>query len=157
MRLHLRANKMKLQEDSTLAFKKKLVPMTSILGFDYGLKRIGVAVSDMGGMIATSLATIGGFDELDKIMKERVISGFVVGLPRQMDGSEGEQAAITRKWAEKLSERYNLPVLFWDERLSSRAVSHVLTGTRKKQKAAIDKSAAAYILQGALDRLALLS
>ena len=96
-------------------------------------------------------------DELDKIMKERTVSGFVVGLPRQMNGQEGSQAELTRKWVSKLEKRYGLPVLFWDERWSSSAVSRVFVEqmdlSRNRQKALMDKTAAAYILQGALDLL----
>lgn len=148
---------MEIQDLLPETFKKKLTPMTNILGIDYGVKRIGVAVSDMGWMIATPLKIISSFDELDKIMKERTVSGFVVGLPRQMNGQEGTQAELTRKWALKLEKRYGLPILFWDERWSSSAVSRVFVEqmdlSRNRQKALMDKTAAAYILQGALDLL----
>lgn len=148
---------MEIQDFSPETFKKKLIPFTNLLGIDYGVKRIGVAVSDMGWMIATPLKIISSFDELDKIMKERTVSGFVVGLPRQMNGQEGSQAELTRKWVQKLEKRYGLPVLFWDERWSSSAVSRVFVEqmdlSRSRQKALMDKTAAAYILQGALDLL----
>ena len=148
---------MEIQDLSPETFKKKLPETTSVLGIDYGIKRIGVAISDMGWMIATPLKTISGWDELDKIMKERQVGGFVIGLPRQMNGREGSQAELTRKWAQKLEKRYGLPLLFWDERLSSKAISRVFVEqmdlSRNRQKALMDKTAAAFILQGALDYL----
>ena len=138
-------------------FKQQIKPMTQIIGIDYGTKRIGVAVSDLMQLSATPVAIISSFAELDKIMADRTISGFVVGLPKQMNGSEGGQAVLTRAWVDKLQERYNLPVLMWDERLSSSAVSRMFIEqadiSRKKQKESLDKAAAAFILQGALDLL----
>lgn len=138
-------------------FKQQIKPMTQIIGIDYGTKRIGVAVSDLMQLSATPVSIISSFAELDKIMVDRAVSGFVVGLPKQMNGSEGGQAALTRAWVNKLQERYNLPVLMWDERLSSSAVSRMFIEqadiSRKKQKESLDKAAAAFILQGALDLL----
>ena len=138
-------------------FKQQIKPMTQIIGIDYGTKRIGVAVSDLMQLSATPVAIVASFAELDKIMADRTVRGFVVGLPRQMNGQEGAQAVLTRAWVEKLKNRYNLPVLMWDERLSSSAVSRMFVEqadiSRKKQKESLDKAAAAYILQGALDLL----
>ena len=138
-------------------FKQQIKPMTQIIGIDYGTKRIGVAVSDLMQLSATPVAIVASFAELDKIMADRTVSGFVVGLPRQMNGQEGAQAVLTRAWVEKLKNRYNLPVLMWDERLSSSAVTRMFVEqadiSRKKQKESLDKAAAAYILQGALDLL----
>ena len=138
-------------------FKRQIKPMTQIIGIDYGVKRIGIAVSDLMQLSATPVAIVSCFAELDKIMSERTVSGFVVGLPRQMNGQEGSQAALTRGWVEKLQDRYHLPVLLWDERLSSSAVTRMFVSeadiSRKKQKESLDKAAAAYILQGALDLL----
>ena len=148
---------MEIQDLSPETFKKKLSPMTNILGIDYGVKRIGIAISDMGWMIATPLKIISGMEELDKIMRERTVGGFIIGLPRQMNGQEGTQAELTRKWAQKIEKRYELPLLFWDERLSSKAVFRVFVEqmdlSRNRQKTLMDKTAAAFILQGALDYL----
>ena len=139
-------------------FKAQLKPLTQVIGIDYGTKRIGIAVSDLMRVAATPVAIINSFAELDKILSDRTVGGFVVGLPKQMNGQEGAQAALTREWAQKLQARYHLPVLFWDERLSSSAVTRVFVEqadiSRKKQKESLDKAAAAYILQGALDLLA---
>ncbi len=138
-------------------FKKQIKPMTQLIGIDYGTKRIGIAVSDLMQLSATPVAIISSFAELDKIISDRTVSGFVVGLPKQMNGQEGNQATLTRTWVEKLQERYNLPVLMWDERLSSSAVTRMFVEqadiSRKKQKESLDKAAAAFILQGALDLL----
>ena len=138
-------------------FKKHIQPMTQLVGIDYGTKRIGVAVSDLMQMTATPLKIVASMEELKVILAERKIGGFVIGLPRQMNGEEGEQAKITRAWAQKLFEQYSLPILFWDERFSSAAVSRVFIEqadlSRKRQKEVLDKVAAAYILQGALDLL----
>ena len=143
--------------ETPIDFKKHIQPMTQLVGIDYGTKRIGVAVSDLMQMIATPLKIVSSMDELEKLLSDRTIGGFVVGLPRQMNGEEGEQAKVTRAWAQKLCEKYSLPILFWDERLSSAAVSRVFIEqadlSRKRQKQVMDKVAAAYILQGALDLL----
>ncbi len=140
-----------------IEFKKAIKPMTNLVGIDYGVKRIGVAVSDLMQMTATPIKIVASIDEMKKALGERQIGGFVIGLPRQMNGEEGEQAKITRAWAQKLYERYELPILFWDERFSSAAVSRIFVEqadlSRKRQKEVLDKVAAAYILQGALDLL----
>ena len=129
-------------------FKAQLKPMTQIIGIDYGVKRIGVAVSDLMRMTATPLKIVANMAELQKLIAEREVGGFVIGLPRLMNGQEGEQ----------LKERIDLPVLFWDERLSSKAVTRIFVEqvdlSRKRQKEITDKVAAAYILQNALDLLA---
>ena len=142
---------------SPIEFKKSLPAQRAVLGIDYGTKRIGVAISDLLLMTATPLKIVEGKEELDKIIQEREIGGFVIGLPKLMNGKEGAQAELTRKWAQKMQEKYNLPVLFWDERLSSSAVSRILIEgadvSRKRQKEVLDKIAASYILQGALDLL----
>ena len=143
--------------ETPIDFKKQISPMTQLVGIDYGTKRIGVAISDLMQMTATPLKIVSSIDELEKLLSDRTIGGFVVGLPRQMNGEEGEQAKVTRAWAQKLYEKYSLPILFWDERLSSAAVSRIFIEqadlSRKRQKEVMDKVAAAYILQGALDLL----
>ncbi|MBE6449161.1 MAG: Holliday junction resolvase RuvX [Alphaproteobacteria bacterium] len=141
-------------------FKKQLKPMTQLVGIDYGIKRIGVAVSDLMWMSATPLGIVHSMKELEILLSDRQISGFIVGLPKQMNGLEGSQAKLTREWAEILSQKTQKPVLFWDERFSSSVASYVLTQeadlSRKRQKEVLDKVAAAYILQGALDLLSAL-
>ena len=144
-------------------FKKNLPAYKALLGFDYGAKRIGIAVSDLMRGIATSYKILyrssweKDLAEIRKITAEKEICGFVFGLPLQMNGEEGEIAKEVRAFAEKLTTEIPLPVLFWDERLSSSAVERFLIDeidlSRAKRKKVLDSSAAAYILQGALDAL----
>lgn len=138
-----------------------------LLGLDHGSVAIGVAVSDPGLSVASPLTTITRkkFSEdaaaLVKIIVERNIGGIIVGLPKNMDGTEGASAQSARAFIRNLIERGHmpdpiLPIAFWDERLSSAAVERFLVEddmTRKRRDSVIDKAAAAYILQGALDRL----
>lgn len=138
-----------------------------LLGLDPGSVAIGVAVSDPGHVVASPLTTITRKKFMDDaaalvtIIQERNIGGLIVGLPKNMDGSEGASAQSARAFVRNLLERGNLsapnlPVAFWDERLSSAAVERFMIDndmTRKRRDATIDKAAAAYILQGALDRL----
>ena len=146
--------------ESPIDFKKQLTPMTQLVGIDYGIKRIGVAVSDLMWMTATPLGIVHSMRELDVLLSERQISGFVIGLPKQMNGEEGAQAKLTREWADILAQRTGKSVLFWDERFSSSAASYILAQeanlSRKRQKEVLDKVAATYILQGALDLLSAL-
>lgn len=144
-------------------FKTALPNYKAIIGFDYGEKRLGVAVSDLLRTIATSHCIIHrqndekDFAAIKKIIAEKEIGGMVFGLPLQMDGTEGEIATKVRNFAHKLSQETNLPYAFWDERLSSRAVETFLIKevdmSRKKRKEILDASAASYILQGFLDAL----
>jgi len=144
-------------------FKSNLKPYGALIGFDFGTKRLGVAVSDMTRMIASSYRIIErksfqkDIEEIKKIVREKEVCGFVYGLPKQMDGIEGETAELTRKFALKVAEEIDLPYMFWDERLSSKAVESFLIKevdlSRKKRQKVLDASAAAYILQGALDAL----
>ena len=144
-------------------FNKNLPDYKALLGFDYGSKRLGVAVSDLMRSIATSYKIIyrssweKDLAEIQKIVAEKEICGFVFGLPLQMNGQEGDIAKEVRAFAEKLQQEIPLPVLFWDERLSSSAVERFLIDeidlSRAKRKKVLDSSAAAYILQGALDAL----
>jgi len=138
-----------------------------LLGLDYGSKVIGVAVSDPGLSVASPLTSIirrkFSVDAavLAAIIEERNIGGLVVGLPRNMDGSEGATAQAARAFVRNLSRHKNvqppdISVVFWDERLSTAAVERFLISgdmSRKRREAVIDKMAAAYILQGALDAL----
>lgn len=144
-------------------FASQLPHYKALLGFDYGSKRLGVAVSDLMRSIATSYKIIyrssweKDLAEIKKIVNEKEIGGFVFGLPLQMNGEEGDIAKEVRAFANKLTTEIPLPVLFWDERLSSSAVEKFLINdvdlSRAKRKKILDSSAAAYILQGALDAL----
>jgi len=145
-------------------FKDNLPKFGALLGFDFGEKRLGVAVSDVGRMIATSYKIVErksfekDINEIQKIIREKEICAMVYGLPKQMNGIEGQTAEMVRRFALKVFERTGLPYTFWDERLSSKAVESFLISevdmSRAKRKKVLDASAAAYILQGALDAMA---
>jgi putative pre-16S rRNA nuclease len=135
----------------------------ALIGLDLGTKTIGVAASDPDRRLAMPVETISrkrfGDDakNLFKLAAERHAVGFVLGLPINMDGSEGPRAQATRAFARNLAKLTELPIALWDERLSTAAVERALIEadvSRSKRKAVIDQHAAAYILQGALDRLA---
>ena len=140
---------------------------TCLLGLDYGSKVIGVAVSDPGFSVASPLTSIvrtkfsADAAALAVIIKERNIGGIIVGLPKNMDGSESKTAQAARAFMRNLSQKGvmpdpDIPVLFWDERLSTAAVERFLLEddmSRKRRDAVVDKMAAAYILQGALDAI----
>jgi putative Holliday junction resolvase len=144
--------------------KDKLARGQALLGLDLGTKTIGVAISDIGLMIASPLTTLArskfsqDYTALEKIMAERQIGGLVIGLPIEMDGREGPRAQSARSFAEEVLKRRDLAVTFWDERLSTAAVERMLTDeadlSRKRRAELVDKAAAAYILQGMLDSLA---
>src|SRR5271154_3325666 len=135
----------------------------ALIGLDLGSKTIGVAVSDPDRRLATPVETIFrkrftlDAEHLFKLSGERRAVGFVLGLPVNMDGTEGPRAQATRAFARNLAKLTELPIALWDERLSTAAVERALIEadvSRAKRKAVIDQHAAAYILQGALDRLA---
>lgn len=144
-------------------FKNSLKDYQALLGFDYGSKRLGIAVSDLMRGIATSYKILyrstweKDVAEIKRIITEKEIGGLVYGLPLQMDGAEGEIAKEVRAFAAKMAQEIDLPYMFWDERLSSSAVERFLIDevdmSRAKRKKVLDASAAAYILQGALDAL----
>lgn len=134
----------------------------AIAGLDLGTKTIGVAVSDGLRSVASPLTVIRrqkftlDAAELLRIAAERGLVGLVLGLPRNMDGTEGARAQSTRAFARNLERLTPLPMGFWDERLSTVAAERALLETdasRRKRAEVIDQVAAAYILQGALDRL----
>jgi putative Holliday junction resolvase len=134
-----------------------------LLGLDLGTKTIGMALSDVSRTVATPLDTIRRikFTKDIKILLEHVdehnISAIVIGLPLNLDGSEGPRVQATRAFVRNLGQHTDLPIVFWDERLSTVAVERTLLEadtSRKRRAEVIDKMAAAYILQGALDRLA---
>ncbi|HRK24610.1 MAG TPA: Holliday junction resolvase RuvX [Beijerinckiaceae bacterium] len=134
-----------------------------LLGLDLGSKTIGLALSDVEYRIATALRTLerGKFRDdaaaLARIVDEFGIVALVLGLPLNMDGSSGPRVQATRAFARNLLPLLPLPIVLWDERLSTAAAERVLISadlSRTKRAAVIDATAAAYILQGALDRLA---
>jgi putative Holliday junction resolvase len=138
-------------------------PRGTLLGLDLGSKTIGVASSDPDRKLAAGVTTIArknftaDASRLLALAAERAAVGVVLGLPINMDGSEGPRAQATRAFARNLAKLTDLPIALWDERLSTAAVERELIGadvSRKKRAAVIDQHAAAYILQGALDRLA---
>jgi putative Holliday junction resolvase len=141
-----------------------LPPMTPVMGLDLGEKTIGVAVSDVTRMIASPLELIRktkftpDAERLFALMDGRGAKGIVIGLPVNMDGTEGPRCQSSRAFGRNLLRlREDLAIAFWDERLSSAAVNRMLIDeadvTRARRADLVDKAAAAYILQGALDRL----
>lgn len=139
-----------------------LPPTGKLLGLDLGTKTIGVAVSDGMRYSATPLETIKrtkfteDANRLLQLIAENSIVGLVLGLPLNMDGSEGPRVQSTRAFARNLAQKTPLPIAFWDERLSTSAVTRTLIEAdvrRDKRREVVDKLAASYILQGALERL----
>ncbi|MBT5415115.1 MAG: Holliday junction resolvase RuvX [Rhodospirillaceae bacterium] len=138
-------------------------PGMRLLGLDLGDKTIGLAISDSLLSLASPLETIrrakftADAEAIRRIVEERGIGGFVLGLPVNMDGSEGPRCQSTRQFATNLTERIDLPLALWDERLSTAAIERLLVDeadmSRRKRAGVVDKMAAAYILQGALDAL----
>ena len=145
---------------SQLAEKKK--ESMRLLGVDLGSKTIGLAVSDPSLKIASPITTLkrsklsSNAIEFSNIIKDYQIGGIIVGLPINMDGTEGPRVQATRDWSLDLARILSIPVAFWDERLSTVAVERMMLKadmTRNKRAAKIDQAAAAYILQGALDNI----
>jgi putative Holliday junction resolvase len=143
-----------------------LGPRGALIGLDLGTKTIGVASSDPDRRLAAGVTTIrrkaftADANTLLALAAERSAAGIVLGLPINMDGSEGPRAQSTRAFARNLSKLTTLPIGLWDERLSTAAVERDLIATdmsRARRAEVIDQHAAAYILQGALDRLLRLS
>src|SRR5205809_2491985 len=135
----------------------------ALIGLDLGTKTIGVAASDPDRRLATAVETIArktfsvDADRLLALAAERKAIGFVLGLPINMDGSEGPRAQSTRAFARNLARKTELPIALWDERLSTAAVERALIAAdvnRARRAKVIDQHAAVFILQGALDRLA---
>lgn len=134
----------------------------TLLGLDFGEKTIGVASCDADRRVATPVKTIrrtkftADAAELAALAAERRVVGFVLGLPRNMDGTEGPRAQATRAFARNLSRTLSIPVALWDERLSTAAMERdliALDTSRAKRASKIDEAAASFILQGAIDRL----
>jgi putative Holliday junction resolvase len=139
-----------------------LPPRGGLIGLDLGTKTIGVAASDPDRRLATAVETVArkaftaDAQRLLALAAERKAVGFVLGLPINMDGSEGPRAQSTRAFARNLARLTELPIALWDERLSTAAVERDLIAadvSRARRAAVIDQHAAAFILQGALDRL----
>jgi putative pre-16S rRNA nuclease len=135
----------------------------ALIGLDLGTKTIGVAASDPDRRVAAPVETVArqrfqsDAQRILALAGERRAVGFVLGLPINMDGSEGPRAQSTRAFARNLAQLTELPIALWDERLSTAAVERALIAadaSRARRKAVIDQHAATYILQGALDRLA---
>lgn len=145
------------------SFAAALPARRGLIGLDLGTKTVGVAVSDGMWSIATPLETIArrkftlDAARIIEIAAGRALGGIVLGLPRNMDGSEGPRCQSTRAFARNLSRLTDLPIGFWDERLSTVAAERALLEadtSRQRRAEVIDHVAAGYILQGALDRLA---
>ena len=139
-----------------------LAPNARLIGVDLGEKTIGLALSDVNRTIASPLETLprGKFkadaEKLLSIVAKFGVGGLVIGLPKNMDGSEGPSAQSARAFVRNLGPLTDLAIVFWDERLSTAAVERTLIEadtSRKRRDEVVDKVAAAYILQGALDRL----
>lgn len=133
-----------------------------LLGFDLGTKTIGMALSDVERRIATPFETLrrskftAEAAYIQGVAARLDVGGFVFGLPVNMDGSEGPRAQSTRAFARNLARLSNLPSAFWDERLSTAAVTRALIeadASRARRALVVDRMAAAYILQGAIDRI----
>jgi putative pre-16S rRNA nuclease len=140
----------------------RLQPEARLLGLDVGTKTIGLALSDVTRSIATPYETLrrtkftADAKLLAAIVMKEGVGGLVIGLPINLDGSEGPRAQSTRTFARNLAGHVDVPMAFWDERLSTAAVERHLIeadASRKRRAEVIDRMAAAYILQGALDRL----
>lgn len=137
-------------------------PVGALMGLDFGDKTIGVAVSDGLRSVASPLETVRrkkftvDAARLQEIIAHRAICGIVLGLPRNMDGSEGPRCQKTRAFARNFARLSDLPITYWDERLSTVAAERALLeadASRARRAEVIDNIAASYILQGALDRL----
>ena len=140
----------------------RLQPDARLLGLDVGTKTIGLALSDVTRTIATPYETLkrtkftADVKRLADVVEKEGVGGLIIGLPLNLDGSEGPRAQSTRAFARNVGVHMDLPMAFWDERLSTAAVErHLIAAdaSRKRRAEVIDRMAAAYILQGALDRL----
>ena len=153
----------KLVTDAPVAFGEALPDGGVLLALDLGTRTIGLAACDAGWRFATAGKTLarGKFGKdraaLGALIADRSVKGIVIGLPRNMDGSEGPRAQASRAYARNLAEAFGLPVLLWDERWSTASAEAAMIGqdmSRAKRSERIDSHAAAVILQGAIDRLA---
>ena len=152
--------------DATLIDIEDLPPLLGaearLLGLDVGSKTVGMALSDVTRSIATPFDTIrrtkftADAKTIGEVIESNQVGALVIGFPLNLDGSEGPRAQSTRAFARNLAAHVGVPMVFWDERLSTAAVERHLIeadASRKRRAEVIDRMAAAYILQGALDRL----
>ena len=146
----------------TTALRAALPRNQRLLGLDVGEKTIGLALSDPALSVASPISTIrrtkftADANALLKLAAERGVGGLVIGLPLNMDGSEGPRCQSVRQFAANLLKLKDLPILFWDERMSTMAVERAMIAhdvTRAKRDKVVDQAAAAFILQGALDAI----
>jgi len=144
------------------ALAARLPAKARLIGVDLGTKTIGLALSDVERRIATPLVTLArtaftrDAEALNAEIRKFEVFALIVGLPFNMEGDEGPRAQATRAFARNFSQRYHTPIAFWDERLSTAAVTRALIAndvSRARRAEVVDRMAAAYILQGALDRL----
>lgn len=164
--LHANAMAMATEILDLPALAARLPRHARLFGLDLGTKTIGIAMSDVERRIATPLETIRrvkfsiDVKRLVELAQSFDIKGLVVGLPLNMDGTEGPRSQATRSFVRNLAIHTDLPVTFWDERLSTAAVTRSLIeqdATRAKRAQVVDRMAAAYILQGLLDRMAVMA
>ncbi len=143
--------------------KQEVTAGRRVLGLDLGEKTIGLALSDASLIVATPMQTIrrtkftADAEKLTRLVAEHDVAGLVIGLPVNMDGSEGPRCQSVRQFGANLLAKIDIPVAFWDERLSTAAVTRTLLEadvSRARRAQVVDKMAAAYILQGVLDFLA---
>lgn len=148
--------------DDVAVFVAMLAPSRRLIGIDAGSKTLGLALSDLGRSIATPLETIhrtkfaADATRLLALAAEHAIAGFVLGWPLNLDGTMGPRAQATRAFARNVNRLTDLPILLWDERLSTAAAERMLIEadtSRRRRAEVIDKLAATIILQGALDRM----
>ena len=146
----------------TTTQSKYLLIIMRILGLDYGEKRIGVAVCDEFGMTARGVATIArkywkkDIEQIAGLIREYNVEKIVIGFPKMLDGTEGIQCEKVSKFAKILESKFSLPVIKWDESLSTKDAEEILIEanmSRKKRKKVVDKLAASIILQGYLDHI----
>lgn len=139
-----------------------LAPSGKLMGLDLGTKTIGVAISDSLRMSASPVETIkrakftADAARLVELIEKNNVTGIVIGLPLNMDGSEGPRAQSARAFGRNLKQKTDLPIVFWDERMSTMAVTRTMLEadlSRARQAEVVDKLAASYILQGVLERL----
>jgi putative Holliday junction resolvase len=152
-----------MQVHSPAELLEALQPNQRLLGLDYGTKTIGLAMSDLTRIIASPLVTVqrGKLKDdvaaLQSVIGKHGVGGLVIGYPRNMDGSEGPRCQATRAFVANIAPHIPLPVLLWDERLSTTAVTRTLLDadvSRARRAEVVDKMAASFILQGVLDALA---
>ncbi|MGH1351481.1 MAG: Holliday junction resolvase RuvX [Methyloligellaceae bacterium] len=154
-----------MANDPTVSLEQlvsELPEYARVLGLDLGTKTIGMALSDVSRTVATPLSTIkrtkfkADAEELFATIDEHEIAGLILGMPVNLDGTEGPRAQSTRSFARNISQLREIPIVLWDERLSTVAAERTLLeadASRKRRSEVIDKMAAGFILQGALDRM----